>query len=409
MVFVLVDGEIGPTKLDVQMLEWLRYNGVPHTVVATKMDKVKSSKRGDAPQGPRRRVPARDRRHRVGERHEGRRHRCAPFPREDLDGQRRLKRARVSVAVWPPNPPTCRSPGPACGRRPTSISNAELVESLTVAALRFNEEHAAEIEAGTVAARALPDEEFIVKASGIRSRHVMDKAGVLDPDRMRPHLELAAGGPARDPGRDGDAGDRAGAGPGRPHRRRRRRRDRRLLEPAARLSGRGDRDPGRARRGRLGLRHERCVLVRRRSRSRPASTALRNGSASLRGGREPGDHLRSQQLRAARLPLHLRRRVHRGRARAHRRCRCAGSAGRCSARSWRRSSRTTSATTSGSSTRSEVGDRDAARARRSGRTGSRSSTRCARWCRPTSSTTSRRAVSSRPSVAGSGSTRRTSR
>ena len=45
MVFVLVDGEIGPTKLDVQMLDWLRYNGVPHTVVATKMDKVKSSKR----------------------------------------------------------------------------------------------------------------------------------------------------------------------------------------------------------------------------------------------------------------------------------------------------------------------------------------------------------------------------
>jgi GTP-binding protein len=45
MVFVLVDGEIGPTKLDVQMLEWLRYNGVPHTIVATKMDKVKSAKR----------------------------------------------------------------------------------------------------------------------------------------------------------------------------------------------------------------------------------------------------------------------------------------------------------------------------------------------------------------------------
>ena len=44
-VFVLVDGEIGPTKLDVQMLTWLRENGVPHTVVATKHDKVKSSKR----------------------------------------------------------------------------------------------------------------------------------------------------------------------------------------------------------------------------------------------------------------------------------------------------------------------------------------------------------------------------
>ena len=45
MVFVLVDGEIGPTKLDVQMLEWLRENDVPHTVVATKGDKVKPSKR----------------------------------------------------------------------------------------------------------------------------------------------------------------------------------------------------------------------------------------------------------------------------------------------------------------------------------------------------------------------------
>ncbi len=45
MVFALVDGEIGPTPLDVQMLEWLRYNDVPHTVVATKSDKVKSAKR----------------------------------------------------------------------------------------------------------------------------------------------------------------------------------------------------------------------------------------------------------------------------------------------------------------------------------------------------------------------------
>jgi GTP-binding protein len=45
LVFVLVDGEIGPTPLDVQMLDWLRANDVPHTVVATKFDKVKSSKR----------------------------------------------------------------------------------------------------------------------------------------------------------------------------------------------------------------------------------------------------------------------------------------------------------------------------------------------------------------------------
>ncbi len=46
MVLVLVDGEIGPTKLDVQMLGWLQAHGLPHTVVASKQDKVKPSKRG---------------------------------------------------------------------------------------------------------------------------------------------------------------------------------------------------------------------------------------------------------------------------------------------------------------------------------------------------------------------------
>lgn len=45
MVVVLVDGEVGPTKLDVQMLDWLRASDLPHSVVATKHDKVKSSKR----------------------------------------------------------------------------------------------------------------------------------------------------------------------------------------------------------------------------------------------------------------------------------------------------------------------------------------------------------------------------
>jgi GTP-binding protein len=44
MVFVLVDGAIGPTALDTRMLDWCRFNTVPHTVVATKRDKVKPSK-----------------------------------------------------------------------------------------------------------------------------------------------------------------------------------------------------------------------------------------------------------------------------------------------------------------------------------------------------------------------------
>ena len=44
LVLLLIDGEIGPTKLDVQMLDWLRASDVPHTVVATKIDKVRPSK-----------------------------------------------------------------------------------------------------------------------------------------------------------------------------------------------------------------------------------------------------------------------------------------------------------------------------------------------------------------------------
>lgn len=47
MAMVLVDGEIGPTKLDVQMLDWLREVNVPFTVIASKYDKVKPSKRAN--------------------------------------------------------------------------------------------------------------------------------------------------------------------------------------------------------------------------------------------------------------------------------------------------------------------------------------------------------------------------
>lgn len=69
-----------------------------------------------------------------------------------------------------------------------SISNAELAASLSVSVEKWNAEHADEIEAGSLEPRALPDEAFIEKASGIGSRFVMEKSGVLDPDRMRPHL-----------------------------------------------------------------------------------------------------------------------------------------------------------------------------------------------------------------------------
>jgi GTP-binding protein len=45
MVVVLIDGLVGPTALDKGMLAWLRDHGLPHAVIATKHDKVKSSHR----------------------------------------------------------------------------------------------------------------------------------------------------------------------------------------------------------------------------------------------------------------------------------------------------------------------------------------------------------------------------
>ena len=45
MVVVLVDGEVGPTKLDLTMLEWAEGNELPHAIVATKHDKVKAMQR----------------------------------------------------------------------------------------------------------------------------------------------------------------------------------------------------------------------------------------------------------------------------------------------------------------------------------------------------------------------------
>jgi GTP-binding protein len=45
LLLLLVDGEVGPTGLDEEVIEWLRMNGVPFRIIATKHDKVKASKR----------------------------------------------------------------------------------------------------------------------------------------------------------------------------------------------------------------------------------------------------------------------------------------------------------------------------------------------------------------------------
>lgn len=69
---------------------------------------------------------------------------------------------------------------------PHSISNQELVSAFNAFVEKFNAENAAAIADGRVAPLLPSSAEFIEKASGIKSRHVMDKTGILDPSIMRP-------------------------------------------------------------------------------------------------------------------------------------------------------------------------------------------------------------------------------
>lgn len=68
------------------------------------------------------------------------------------------------------------------------ITNDELVVAFNAYAEKFNTENADAITAGDVEAKGPSSSEFIFNASGIEQRHVMDKAGVLDPDMMHPCL-----------------------------------------------------------------------------------------------------------------------------------------------------------------------------------------------------------------------------
>ena len=71
---------------------------------------------------------------------------------------------------------------------PDSISNQELVASFNTWVDRFNETHLEAIESGDVEAKTNSSVAFIEKASGIKSRYVIDKKGILDPDRMVPAI-----------------------------------------------------------------------------------------------------------------------------------------------------------------------------------------------------------------------------
>ena len=68
------------------------------------------------------------------------------------------------------------------------ITNEELVTSFNAYVQNYNNEHKSEIEAETIEALQESSVEFIEKASGILRRHVVDKEGVLNPERMKPHI-----------------------------------------------------------------------------------------------------------------------------------------------------------------------------------------------------------------------------
>ena len=69
-----------------------------------------------------------------------------------------------------------------------SISNEELVNSFNKYVDEYNELNRENIQNGEVSALEKSNSEFIEKASGVKSRYVQDKSGILDTSFMRPRL-----------------------------------------------------------------------------------------------------------------------------------------------------------------------------------------------------------------------------
>ncbi|GAA3901758.1 beta-ketoacyl-ACP synthase III [Halomonas cibimaris] len=69
-----------------------------------------------------------------------------------------------------------------------AVDNDALVGAFNAWVDAENARHADAIAAGTRTALAYSSSAFIEKASGIKSRYVLDAEGILDPERMRPRL-----------------------------------------------------------------------------------------------------------------------------------------------------------------------------------------------------------------------------
>ena len=75
---------------------------------------------------------------------------------------------------------------------PLSVSNEELVKAFNQYADEQNAANADRIAAGAMQPVPHSSVEFIVKASGIHSRHVVDREGIIDPKVMSPRIPLRA-------------------------------------------------------------------------------------------------------------------------------------------------------------------------------------------------------------------------
>lgn len=75
---------------------------------------------------------------------------------------------------------------------PNVLTNEELVAAYNGYAEKYNHNHSAAIGAGELQEMPTSSAEFIEKASGIKSRYIYVKDGVLDIDRMRPKISRRA-------------------------------------------------------------------------------------------------------------------------------------------------------------------------------------------------------------------------
>lgn len=72
---------------------------------------------------------------------------------------------------------------------PNKVSNAELVKAFNEYVALFNKEHEKGIQDGSIEVLEESSIEFIEKASGIKSRYVIDKKSLLNPLIMKPIIE----------------------------------------------------------------------------------------------------------------------------------------------------------------------------------------------------------------------------